>query len=574
MSLYYSLFVSYSHKDEDFVRKEIVLPLKSAGVDNIFFAPYSIRTGDKWEPEIYRELDTKDRLLLVVSENSLLSEWVEKEFNYTQSLGKKFIPVYIQPPEKLKQSAELAQTIEDWQLDAIHMTRLDQEEKRFGNLLKLVDDLRIDSDPELDETPTSKSRPSRSRTNNGNTIWRWIGLLLLGFAAMVTAFLIGIPFPPIGLVSSIVSLIAIIYVFSGYGSAKATRVAIKEVGARSPEEYDMYLAGLEARKNGDFEKAAFHWSALLKQNPHFSNGFLQKDYDRLMEEEVNPQKVQRLIDAANEASLYGNWTEVIECWTEIQKKEPTHPNIDKEIEVARKNASCSMFYRQAGLLVEKNEADLARDELRRLYENAPYYGDPSGIARKLGLGERVLYFQRKASLTEQYDAATRDLPIKRAALTALNQNIKQTKRQMATEEHTIGNAHPWLSCLVVGVIVFGCSASLAAMSFALAQTVSIQTQEYIRNGLLVISAAAGIWRLTRSKKYIRSLNERLAISRSKLERLVRERSSLEQQIKTLETNIRILREQLRTEVGLLQGGNLVEGIKDKLSKFRGVMGRR
>ncbi len=74
---YYSFFISYSSKDEDFV-KRLYADLQSNGV-RCWFAPEDLKTGDKFRTRIDEAIRHYDKLLLVLSENSIRSAWVEKE---------------------------------------------------------------------------------------------------------------------------------------------------------------------------------------------------------------------------------------------------------------------------------------------------------------------------------------------------------------------------------------------------------------------------------------------------------------------------------------------------------------
>jgi len=73
----FSPFISYSHKDEPFARK-LYDSLQSAGV-RCWYAPEDLKIGDKIRHRIDQAIQDKDKLLLILSESSVSSEWVEKE---------------------------------------------------------------------------------------------------------------------------------------------------------------------------------------------------------------------------------------------------------------------------------------------------------------------------------------------------------------------------------------------------------------------------------------------------------------------------------------------------------------
>ncbi len=74
---YYSCFISYSSKDEDFA-KRLYADLQSNGV-RCWFAPEDLKIGDTFWDRIDQSIRLYDRLLLVLSQHSVESSWVERE---------------------------------------------------------------------------------------------------------------------------------------------------------------------------------------------------------------------------------------------------------------------------------------------------------------------------------------------------------------------------------------------------------------------------------------------------------------------------------------------------------------
>jgi uncharacterized protein YjbI with pentapeptide repeats len=74
---FYSCFISYSSKDQDFANR-IYADLQSKGV-RCWFAPEDMKIGDRFRIRIDESIHIYDKLLLVLSENSVSSSWVEKE---------------------------------------------------------------------------------------------------------------------------------------------------------------------------------------------------------------------------------------------------------------------------------------------------------------------------------------------------------------------------------------------------------------------------------------------------------------------------------------------------------------
>lgn len=77
---YYSCFISYSHKDEEFA-KRLHNDLQAKGV-RCWFAPHEMKIGDKIRPTIDDSIRLHDKLLLILSDNSVQSNWVEHEVEH------------------------------------------------------------------------------------------------------------------------------------------------------------------------------------------------------------------------------------------------------------------------------------------------------------------------------------------------------------------------------------------------------------------------------------------------------------------------------------------------------------
>jgi hypothetical protein len=74
---YHSVFISYSTADEEFGNR-LYDALDEAGI-RVWFAPHDILPGRKIHHEIYKAIEQYDKLLLVLFESSMKSEWVGTE---------------------------------------------------------------------------------------------------------------------------------------------------------------------------------------------------------------------------------------------------------------------------------------------------------------------------------------------------------------------------------------------------------------------------------------------------------------------------------------------------------------
>ena len=74
---YYSCFISYSSKDHAFAER-LYADLQAKGV-RCWYATHDMRIGDEIRSRIDESIRLHDKLLLVLSEHSIASRWVQKE---------------------------------------------------------------------------------------------------------------------------------------------------------------------------------------------------------------------------------------------------------------------------------------------------------------------------------------------------------------------------------------------------------------------------------------------------------------------------------------------------------------
>jgi uncharacterized protein YjbI with pentapeptide repeats len=74
---YYSCFISYSTKDFPFA-EQLHRELRSHNV-RCWFAPEDLKIGDRFQEKIEQSIQAHDKLLVVLSKNSINSSWVERE---------------------------------------------------------------------------------------------------------------------------------------------------------------------------------------------------------------------------------------------------------------------------------------------------------------------------------------------------------------------------------------------------------------------------------------------------------------------------------------------------------------
>jgi hypothetical protein len=88
---FYSCFISYSNEDQRFAR-QLYARMRDAHL-RVWFAPVDIKAGKKVYDQIDQAIRVHDKLLVVLSEHSLQSEWVTTEvrraFREGRAIGKR-----------------------------------------------------------------------------------------------------------------------------------------------------------------------------------------------------------------------------------------------------------------------------------------------------------------------------------------------------------------------------------------------------------------------------------------------------------------------------------------------------
>lgn len=88
------IFISYSRKDIDFARK-LAGDLEKAGYD-VWWDITDLRGGDDWVKTLPAAIEAAQHFIIVLTPNSVESEWVRKEYTQALSLRKKILPIMLE----------------------------------------------------------------------------------------------------------------------------------------------------------------------------------------------------------------------------------------------------------------------------------------------------------------------------------------------------------------------------------------------------------------------------------------------------------------------------------------------
>jgi len=91
------VFISYSRKDLAFV-DQMTTDLREAGLD-VWYDLSGLGGGSRWRLEIEQAIRASQYVVVVLSPDSVASEWVEREYLFSSRLGKSIVPVFLKPCE-------------------------------------------------------------------------------------------------------------------------------------------------------------------------------------------------------------------------------------------------------------------------------------------------------------------------------------------------------------------------------------------------------------------------------------------------------------------------------------------
>lgn len=145
---FYSCFISYCGKDEEFARR-LHQRMRAAGL-RVWFAPEDLKGGDKLMDQLERAIQLHDRLLLVLSDQSIMSEWVMTEIRRAREAERKekrrkLFPIRLAAFDVLsewkcpdsKSGQDLAEEVRHYFIpDFSNWRKHDDFEKAFDRLLR------------------------------------------------------------------------------------------------------------------------------------------------------------------------------------------------------------------------------------------------------------------------------------------------------------------------------------------------------------------------------------------------------------------------------------------------------
>lgn len=125
-------FISYSRRNTNFAER-LARDLSDAGVE-VWIDFRQIHAGERWKDEIRRGVERSEVIVIVLSPDSVVSEWVQFEINYGREKNKVLLPIMaVDCYAELRASESLA-----WLLDLHFIMFEGRYEQGFPELLKAL----------------------------------------------------------------------------------------------------------------------------------------------------------------------------------------------------------------------------------------------------------------------------------------------------------------------------------------------------------------------------------------------------------------------------------------------------
>lgn len=317
-------FVSYSRKDSDFV-DQIEADLRAREFE-VWVDRRELEAGQDWTDQLQIAIDGCMGVLLIMSPDALESEFVRMEYRYALSQKKRVLPVLFRPVARVP-------------IDLNHIQWITSFEEGYDEgLLKLLNNLAYDSATRRETAAPAPVAPGAPAPVVETGV-DWEANLVVPEPA---------PTPP------------------------------------DPSLNELFLAGVSAKAVGDLDRCALFWQQVIDRDPNFENGVVKSELAEI-EKQLHPIRIQRLRDRANAAHQKGEWGQEIGAWKALLRLSEDDKEATARIPIAEQNQKYSGMYQNARQLFENNDHRAAAEMLKMLWEHAPIYGDPEGIAKQLSV---------------------------------------------------------------------------------------------------------------------------------------------------------------------------------------------
>jgi hypothetical protein len=145
----------------------------------------------------------------------------------------------------------------------------------------------------------------------------------------------------------------------------------------------LYVTGLQAKADGDLDRAEMVWQQILDRNRSYLNGLVDREMQQL-QAQLRPIHVRKYLDAADRARDEGEWGQELASLEALLGLEPQNTVWATRRKYALQNRDNSELYEIVRELVAGGAKAGARDHLESLWNDAPAFGDPARLGAQIG----------------------------------------------------------------------------------------------------------------------------------------------------------------------------------------------
>jgi serine/threonine protein kinase len=177
----------------------------------------------------------------------------------------------------------------------------------------------------------------------------------------------------------------------------------------------LFQEGVRAQASGNAEEAFGIWRRVMTTQG-VAERYSTTARNRIRE--LRTQMIPLRLKQAREASMQGRWQDEIRLWEDLLALEPSSQDlashlklpltlgketsnptqsIRERLQIARQNEQSAWMYEGAQQFIRNRDSATARTQLQMLWNDAPYYGDPTGLAKTVSLPATLNYEQAIAA---------------------------------------------------------------------------------------------------------------------------------------------------------------------------------
>lgn len=313
-----SAFISYSRKDQavaDFIAAE----LRNRDVD-VFVDYQNLRTGN-FMSQLGQEIERRKYFIVVVSPDSVLSDWVEAEVTSAFVNKKIIIPIWYKLTKLTKvfvlEGME-GVNFERWETDGM----MDEAIQKLTRLMSIPREP-IKSEP-VPEPMLSKNDVHKQEKDDAE-------------------------------------------------------FADENDGPSFTREDVQRMFNVAASvQDTNPEQALFLYQQVLEYEPDYLRGKI-RDFVARQQENMKPKRLEILEKRIESAKRQGRWAEARQLADTMIEIDPHNEFALDQIQILEENVECEPVYEQAKIAAETGNRATVNVLMRDIQDTCPYYGDPAGL---------------------------------------------------------------------------------------------------------------------------------------------------------------------------------------------------